>query len=353
MRAASSRVTAQLHQRRFITVVTSLICNSVIRRSTTIRYFTSILEMVSHWTHMDSEEIITVLCCVLTIVLHTSIKRRYRRQLRHTSPPRPKPQRRSFEQVTGHWNSKKFYKNFRMSRAAFGILLHKIRHHISEYNADEGDQTKEVHSHVSRRTTQASTKLAVFLKIMAGSEQEDVANVFGSSTVPVIFGECLEAIAGTLRFHPFPTTMDEFKESAIRFACSRSFNNPLPGCIGALDGIAIALARPRRIYNPSAFYNRKGYYAIPVQAIVDSDCRFMAISVLCVGSTHDSLAFDVSHMSRYIKSGEIPIGLWISSDEAYAGGEFILVPFRQQVLTKFLDGFFYYYYFIYICECDG
>ena len=65
--------------------------------------------------------------------------------------------------------------------------------------------------------------------------------------------------------------------------------------------------------------------------------------MLCVGSTHDSLAFDVSHMSRYIVEGNNPIGIWISADEAYTGGEIILVPFRGQILTLYLDGFNFFH----------
>ena len=247
--------------------------------------------------------------------------------------------------ISGHWSSLKFQKNFRMTRGAFSILLEKIWCHISKYTLDEADQLIETRHHINRYSTQASVKLAVFLRVLGGGVHEDVANVFdvARSTVDNILAECLQAIEKVLTFPPFPSSMDAFKESAVRFACSRGFVNPLPGCVGAIDGISIALARPRRMYNPSTFFNRKGYYAIPVQAMVNSDCMFLAISVLCTGSTHDSLAFDISHMASYLRSGNVPMGIWMSADEAYSGGEVILVPFRGQILTIYLDAFNFFH----------
>ena len=303
------------------------------------------MSISSNNTDDSLSEIISVVSTVVPIIMTTTHQRKTQRRRIYSPPPARRPNRRTFGMITDHWSSRKFKRNFRMCRTFFSILLEQIRSKISTYTSDEDQLLLEAQDHIRRRTTQASTKLAVFLRVMAGGEHEDVANVFdvGSSTVRVILDECLHALENVLEFQPFPRTAAEFKESAVRFACSRSFNNPLPGCIAALDGIAIALARPRRIYNPSLFYNRKGYYAIPVQAMVDSDCRFLCISILCVGSTHDSLAFDVSHMARYILEGYIPIGPWVSADEAYSGGEIILVPFRGQILTLYLDGFNFYH----------
>jgi len=68
---------------------------------------------------------------------------------------------------------------------------------------------------------------------------------------------------------------------------------------------------------PAAFYCRKLYYALPVQALVDSRYRLLCFSARCVGSTHDSMAHAVSSLGEYLRQGRRQMEFWISGDEAY------------------------------------
>ena len=79
------------------------------------------------------------------------------------------------------------------------------------------------------------------------------------------------------------------EQLALEFKTSRKRGSPFDGCVGALDGIAIPLEKPRDVTNLASFYNRKGFYAIPVQAVVDARCRFVSFSANWVGSTHDAV----------------------------------------------------------------
>ncbi len=56
----------------------------------------------------------------------------------------------------------------------------------------------------------------------------------------------------------------------------------LHGCVGALDGIAIQIQLPntREAPNTSTYYNRKGFFAIAVQAVCDANYRFTYVSAL-------------------------------------------------------------------------
>ncbi len=74
------------------------------------------------------------------------------------------------------------------------------------------------------------------------------------------------------------------------FQISRRVASPLFGCVGALDGICIEISKQKDDYVPRKFYCRKGMYAIPVQAVVNSAYMFMYMSATCAGSTHDSVA---------------------------------------------------------------
>ncbi len=51
----------------------------------------------------------------------------------------------------------------------------------------------------------------------------------------------------------------------------------LPNCVGALDGKHVQVIRPRN--SGSAFYNYKGTYSVVLMAIVNTDYKFMTVSV--------------------------------------------------------------------------
>lgn len=75
------------------------------------------------------------------------------------------------------------------------------------------------------------------------------------------------------------------------FSSSRACEDPLVGCVRALDAIKIKISKRRDLFMPRNYYCRKGLYPLPFEAVVDSHHRFMAISSVICGSTHDSLAF--------------------------------------------------------------
>jgi len=77
---------------------------------------------------------------------------------------------------------------------------------------------------------------------------------------------------------------------------SRNERSPLTGCCAALDGKAIKINEPalRDVPNSSAYYNTKGFFALNIQALCDSSYKFLYISALSPGSTHDSTALAMS-----------------------------------------------------------
>ena len=74
----------------------------------------------------------------------------------------------------------------------------------------------------------------------------------------------------------------------------------MTGCVGALDGCALKISRPRMsdVNDPNQFFNRKGFYAIVLQAICDHKRRFLFGSATESGSTHDSAAFKASGLAK-------------------------------------------------------
>lgn len=120
--------------------------------------------------------------------------------------------------------------------------------------------------------------------------------------------------------------------------------NPLPGCVGALDGICIKILNPSDRFHHSTFYCRKGFYALPVQALVDSSYRFLSFSAICCGSTHDSLAHSVSSLREYLDSGKLQEPFWIAGNEAYMCTNSLVTPVSGNAVGDFEDGFNFYHY---------
>ena len=86
---------------------------------------------------------------------------------------------------------------------------------------------------------------------------------------------------------------EKLRDMAGKFASSRSNRPALFGYVGALDGYAIRTRRPGVLEaaNPNDYSNRKGFFALNMQAICGADCKFSYIFLDTPGSTHDATAF--------------------------------------------------------------
>ncbi|GES87151.1 protein ANTAGONIST OF LIKE HETEROCHROMATIN PROTEIN 1-like [Rhizophagus clarus] len=80
----------------------------------------------------------------------------------------------------------------------------------------------------------------------------------------------------------FLTTELEVNRITNGFKITRNF----PNVIGAIDGSHIPIKAPHLF--PVNYFNRKGFYSIVLQAVVDHKKKFLDICVGWPGSTHDS-----------------------------------------------------------------
>jgi hypothetical protein len=143
--------------------------------------------------------------------------------------------------------------------------------------------------------------VSLLLRILGGASYLDLMMVFriGRSSV---YQVVLSTISAQLFVMPMPGVpfddVDAMNKLAEGFQSSRTPRNILWGCIAALAGIALSIKKPLdRCYSRNCF-TRKGFYALPVQAMCDSSYRFMYMSAICVGSTHDSLAWACSALRK-------------------------------------------------------
>ena len=167
--------------------------------------------------------------------------------------------------------------NCRMKRATFDYLCIQMQPLI---------QRRDTHL---RRAITVQHRLAVTLWCLATpTEYCTIAHLFGIGrpTVCEIVHETVEAIVTKLRkeYITFPT--GQAQQDVINgFECKWGF----PQCVGAVDGSHVPVQPPTQ--NHTDYYNRKGWYSILVQVVVDNDYLFRNINVGWPGSVHDARVF--------------------------------------------------------------
>jgi hypothetical protein len=172
---------------------------------------------------------------------------------------RTRVMRPSFEVICGLVTDTVFTRCFRMPRRAFYTLLNLLLPSL------------ERNSVMARRSSggrvEPATRLRIFLRILGAASYLDLTLAFtvGPSTVYQIFASKLHVVRATeaLCMPGVPIVDDEKMRSlAEEFRCTRAPCSPSWGCIGALNGIALAINKPAEKYFPRHYYARQGFFCI-------------------------------------------------------------------------------------------
>ena len=216
--------------------------------------------------------------------------------------------------------------NFRMSRATFQYLCTQLRPAI------ERRDTR------LRRAITVEHRVAITLWCLATpAEYRTIAHLFGiaRSTVCEITHETVDAIVMKLKgqYITFPTGEAQ-REVINGFESKWGF----PQCVGAIDGSHIPVRAP--LLNHTDYYNRKGWYSILVQAVVDHRYLFRNVNVGWPGSVHDARVFVNSAVyaeatskqilqgdTRQILGQDVPV--FLIGDSAYPLLSWLLKPFAD------------------------
>ncbi len=182
---------------------------------------------------------------------------------------KPRSTRRRFGEMTSSLTDTDFRSVFRMSRDTFQKLLGHIAPYLTRNRSIALPSTAGV--------VEPDVRLAMTLRMLAVGFYLDLLLVLETSRSMVfqVFMETKRAIKEvlTMKFVPIDNE-SSLKELSDGFQKSRERTNPLYGCVGSVDGTAIAIKRPPDEYVSRNFYCRIGMYALPVQAVVDSSLCF-------------------------------------------------------------------------------
>lgn len=212
-----------------------------------------------------------------------------------------------------------------MSKALFGKSLTGIE---SKLVVDERMTIVSSGSAIS-----AAWRLAIALRMYAGSrlcDAADIARVTDSTVWPVVW-QVTDAILSEFGLPDFDVS-DVARMQTISDGFAMRSDGVMTGCVGAVDGMAVMIRRPTS-------REALGISGVNVQAICDSEKRFLYGSHMTTGSTHDSTAWNVTEVSTDLDAGKLRHDFWLAGNAAYAAGPHMVTPWPGRHLSEEKDSF--------------
>ena len=181
------------------------------------------------------------------------------------------------------WDDVQWKANFRVNKATYRYLCDALRGCLQKRNSIRAAITVE-------------KWVAITLwRLGTNQEYRSLAHLFGvgTSSVCVIVHEVYAAIVQCL--------MDKYiripkGEQAVEVIKGFKEVWGFPQCFGAVDGSHIPVMAPHG--RATEYYNRKGFYSIVLQALVNHEYLFMNTYVGWPGSVHDARILSNSDVFR-------------------------------------------------------
>ncbi|XP_039302174.1 putative nuclease HARBI1 [Solenopsis invicta] len=151
----------------------------------------------------------------------------------------------------------------------------------------------------------------------------DVADRF-NITISTLYTLLTRVTNFLMQFAPhiirFPT-LQEKEETKAYFLGKKQF----PRIIGAVDGAHIRIDKPTQ--DKDSYINRKQYFSIHMQGVVNHKLKFLDVFIGYPGSVHDARVFRESHLYECLQ--DICLSSYIVGDSAYPCLEYLMVPYRD------------------------
>ena len=232
-----------------------------------------------------------------------------------------------WEQVACNtFTQRDWMENFRVSRETFLYICDQLKCIIGKHDTR------------FRRAISVQKRVAITLWILATPcEYRSVAHLFGLArcTVCCVVKETCRAIVMRLlpKYIRFPVG-DKLKETAQGFYDRWG----IPQCAGSIDGSHIPVRPPS--LNHTDYYNRKGWYSVVVQAVVDHNYLFTDLYIGWPGSVHDARVLANSGIYHKCNNKELLVGdelhltnhtipVFLVGDSAYPLLPWLIKPFAM------------------------
>ena len=174
--------------------------------------------------------------------------------------------------------------NLRMAYSTFNIICNELRPYIQRNDTN------------LRFAISVEERVAISIwKLSTNIEYRTLSELFGigrSTVCEIIHDTCQHIVMNLLPKYVKIPKGDRLKELVESFELTKGF----PQAVGAIDGTHIPIIRPEE--SPADYYNRKGYYSIIMQGVVDFRGVFMDVCIGWPGKVHDARVFSNSDIYK-------------------------------------------------------
>ncbi|KAK6182064.1 hypothetical protein SNE40_009828 [Patella caerulea] len=193
--------------------------------------------------------------------------------------------------VCNTFNEEQWIENFRMRQDTFNMICDALRPYIKRKDTS------------FRRCIPVEKRVAISLWTLATPcEYRTISHLFGisRSSICLILKEFCKIINKRLskRYIYLPEG-DELYDIMLNFEQKWGF----PNCVGATDGCHIPIIAPK--HDQTDYYNRKGWYSILLQAVVDSNYLFRDTCIGWPGRVHDARVLANSKLYNMGQEGKL------------------------------------------------
>ncbi|KYN08189.1 Putative nuclease HARBI1, partial [Cyphomyrmex costatus] len=180
------------------------------------------------------------------------------------------------ERVVSNYTNHQFQSHFRITRTTFEVLLTILGPNL-ENNLDTG-----------RPTTSVEKQLLSMIWLLATPDSyRSVGERFDISKSTLF--ACFERVIGTLNSVSSEVICWPRQEELVRIKEKFKAMGGIDGVVAAVDGTYVPIKAPSE--NLDVYITRKCQYAITLQAMCDSDMKFVDCFVGYPGSVHDTRIF--------------------------------------------------------------
>ena len=213
------------------------------------------------------------------------------------------------EHVKKLLHEKRFDVEYRMSYAVWTQLRRILKPKLNR------DQSK---SRSCAGPITVDMIMATGLRRLSGGQVRDIRHVIGLSTTEAYnsIDKFIKAVNESPELDiKMPETVEEWERIRRGFS-SKSSNNLMQGCVGAIDGFFPVITAPfcKEVTNVKAYYSgHYECYGLNCQAACDSSLVFLFFGVIAPGKTNDNTAYPQCHdLVRIIEN--LPLGLYFVGD---------------------------------------
>ena len=238
-----------------------------------------------------------------------------------------------------------FRRAYRMTYESFLVLSEMLCDGITKRTACGLDQEMSVQTQgvpAPNGVIPPSIRLAAALRVSAGGKAYDIATTFGIGVTSV--QDSVWRVVDAIAEHPdlhfeFPACHNAQRKIAKEFQqCSMA---DFGCCVGCIDGMLVWIEQPRAdsceeaCSGQKTFYcGRKNKFGLNLQAVCDSQCRFLDMSLTDPGKNADCISFESSDLYKRLETENIMApGLCLFGDNAYINTPYMATPYRN-VSTK-------------------